>query len=305
MLNNTRSDEDPNILYILGAGRSGTTILEVVLTGNRRIVGVGEVTHIFKDGFLGGDQCACGISAPNCPMWARVCEIAGWTDSRIRELAQLFRRFDWHSGFLRSWFGWYGGTEYQDYAQANRDLFRAVASLGNVDLIVDSSKYAARALNLNRIFDSRVRVICLVRSPEGLLTSFRKDHTHEQKPKSHFALILYYCFILISMRIAAYRFGARAYPIQYEDLVSDPDRVLADLQTWLGVDFSESRRRIAEKIPFSGGHIVTGNRLRKSKEIIFRTGEKKPPIDGVWNRLTVKIMHFLQRLLGLRLPVLP
>lgn len=305
VLNNTRSDEDPNILYILGAGRSGTTILEVVLTGNRRVVGVGEVTHVFKDGFLAGDQCACGVSAPHCPMWARVREIAGWSDSRISELARLFRRFDWHSGFLKSWLGWQSGAEFDEYAKANRDLFRAVVTLGQVDLIVDSSKYAARAINLNRIFGTRVRVLCLIRSPEGLLNSFRKDHKDEQKPKSHFALILYYCFILISMRIAAYRFGARAYPIRYEDLVSDPDRVLADLQTWLGVDLSESRRRVVEKVPFSGGHIVTGNRLRKSKEIVFRIGEKKPSIEGVPNRITVAIMRVLERLLGIRPPVLP
>ena len=38
-----------NLLYIMGTGRSATTILEIILTNNPKITGVGEVTHIFRD----------------------------------------------------------------------------------------------------------------------------------------------------------------------------------------------------------------------------------------------------------------
>lgn len=294
------SKEDPQILYILGAGRSGTTILEVVLTGASSVAGVGEVTHVFKDGFVAGDICACGMPAPQCPIWSKVHVSAGWNDGAVRRLAQLFRRFDWHAGFLSAWMGWYDAGEFSEYARANRALFSAIASQRKVDIIVDSSKYAARALNLDRIFGEHVRVICLLRSPEGLLNSFRKDQKDEQKPKSHLALILYYFFVLVSMRIASWRFGSRAFLVRYEDFVRQPDRVLGGLQEWLQVDLSEPRRRIAEKAPFSGNHIVTGNRLRKSKEIIFRVGEKKPEIEGMLDRITVTVMRALESVLGFR-----
>lgn len=296
----TDSGNSPQILYIMGAGRSGTTILEVVLTGCAHIAGVGEVTHLFKDGYITQDVCACGASAPQCKLWGEVYRMSGWTDDVVRRLANLFRRLDWHAGFLSAWFCRQDALEFAEYADANRKIFQHVSAAQRVNIVVDSSKYGARALNLDRIFTDKVRVICMTRSPEGLLNSFQKAHHDEQKPKSRLALLLYYFFILISMRVVARRFGDRACVIRYEELVSDPDQVLAGLEKWLAIDLSEPRRRIATKTAFSGNHIVTGNRLRKAKEIIFRVDRKTPTVTGALSNLTVSIMHGLEKVLGIR-----
>jgi len=68
----------PDIIYIMGTGRSGTTILEVLLTNNARIVGAGELKHIFRDGFLANRQCSCGHATLDCAMWSAVLRAAQW-----------------------------------------------------------------------------------------------------------------------------------------------------------------------------------------------------------------------------------
>lgn len=296
----TEDNNSPQILYIMGAGRSGTTILEVVLTGCAHVAGVGEVTHLFKDGYIEQDFCACGVPAPRCDLWGEVYRVNGWTDEAVRRFASLFRRLDWHAGFLSAWLGRQDAVEFAAYADANRKIFQQVAAAWRVNVVVDSSKYAARALNLNRIFSDKVRVICMTRSPEGLLNSFQKAHKDEQKPKSHLALLMYYLFILVSMRVVAARLGDRVCVIRYEELVSEPDQVLAGLERWLAIDLSEPRRRIATQAAFSGNHIVTGNRLRKAKEIVFRIDRKQPTVTGGLSRVTVWLMHGLEKILGIR-----
>src|SRR5687767_4385545 len=54
------ADSMPEILYVMGTGRSGTTILEVLLTNEEGITSTGEVKHIFRDAFVRDLQCACG-----------------------------------------------------------------------------------------------------------------------------------------------------------------------------------------------------------------------------------------------------
>lgn len=292
---------EPLILYIMGAGRSGTTILEVVLTGNTGVAGVGEVTHLFKDGYINNDVCACGVRTSECTVWRRVRDRCAWTDRDVVEIARLFRKMDWHSGFWSAWRGSQDAPAFLRYEAVNRSLFSSVAEIHKPSVIVDSSKYGARALNLLRVFGPRLRVLCITRSPEGLLTSFRKsgsDHSDEQKPKSHVALIAYYFFVLISMRLVQRRLGSQGYAIRYEDMVSKPDDVLIGIQNWLGVDLTESRNRIAGKLPFTGGHIVTGNRLRKSPAIVFRTQQKDPEVVGWMSRTTVLVMRGMARLIA-------
>ena len=42
----------PDILYIMGPGRSGTTVLHILLANNPGFFGMGEITHVFRDAFL-------------------------------------------------------------------------------------------------------------------------------------------------------------------------------------------------------------------------------------------------------------
>ena len=58
--------------------------------------------------------------------------------------------------------------------------------------------------------------------------------------------------------------------IRYEDLINHPLQVFSKLEAFLKLDLRDVKNKIIEKKPFSLGHIVGGNRLKKNKEIYFR-----------------------------------
>ena len=71
-LHDNKNPDFPMIIYIMGTGRSGTTILEVLLGSQDKVVQAGEITHIFKDGIQRSIACACGSLAEKCPLWGSV-----------------------------------------------------------------------------------------------------------------------------------------------------------------------------------------------------------------------------------------
>ena len=82
----------PQIVYIMGTGRSGTTILEVLLANNPGFTGVGEVHRVVRHGFLEDRVCSCGKSARQCEVWAQVLRDSGWSDADLPELAEIRKR---------------------------------------------------------------------------------------------------------------------------------------------------------------------------------------------------------------------
>ena len=69
-----------------------------------------------------------------------------------------------------------------------------------VDIVVDSSKYASRAINLYSYRSRNMGVICLTRSAAGMIDSFSKQNKNEQGPKPFLSAALY-IFSIINLKI--------------------------------------------------------------------------------------------------------
>ena len=61
----------PGVIYIAGYGRSGSTILDMLLGMHPTIFGAGEVTSIF-DQWLQNGICSCKRSCKECVFWAAI-----------------------------------------------------------------------------------------------------------------------------------------------------------------------------------------------------------------------------------------
>lgn len=55
-------------LYILSAGRSGSTLLNLILGSHPEALGVSELSQLPRD-VARGDRCSCGESVLRCPFW--------------------------------------------------------------------------------------------------------------------------------------------------------------------------------------------------------------------------------------------
>jgi len=262
-------DNTFQILYVMGTGRSGSTILEILLSANDEVCSVGELTYIFKDGYAADETCACGAAFRDCDFWRSVQGRLSLSPCESHQYAGLFHNIDWHMGFFKLIFRCVSRENVSSYNRINEMLYEACASVTGKKVIVDSSKYPARALMLHRLFRSSVKIICLTRSPGGLLNAFQKAGV-EQPAKSPFAVFAYYSFVLLCCRLVSL-ITKNVLFITFEELKTLPVETIRKIEKFTGISFEQTIQTLEENAAFTPGHIITGNRLRKQKSIYFRT----------------------------------
>lgn len=283
------------LIYIMGAGRSGTTILEILLANNPGIIGVGELTHIFRDGFLGNELCACGDKFNDCHFWSKICNEYTWNEAEINQLFNLFKSVSSHLRFPLNALNVCNTRKQKSYHLANQKLFESIAKTARANTIVDSSKYAGRALVLAKMQLESVYILSMTRSPVGILQSFRKPLL-EQPPKSALAAMIYYCYTLLCARIVVWLLGDKILRINYEELCRSPMATLRKIEKHCKIDLSNSLSYLELDCDFRVGHMISGNRLRMQRTVKFGCGSPDNETSAferililsmtVWRKLT-------------------
>src|SRR5215469_356808 len=289
----------PRILYIMGFGRGGSTILEVLLANNPGIFGSGELTHILTDAILRNVPCSCGAASLRCPIWSKVWERLNWTEETARSNAQFLRRVEHHARFQLMAAGLVGRATWERYAQVNGELFGAISEVTGAEVVIDSSKYAGRALALHRAFPGRVQAICMTRSPQGLMHSFQKPHRDEQLQKSALGACFYYVYVLSCLHFSLRRMGEQALSVRYEELASNPETVIRRIGGWWGRDVSQVLGNLRAGESLDVGHIVTGNRLRYQGRVRFEPVLENVQFAERSRRYAVRFMEAYEKIWGL------
>lgn len=295
MMRETRAD----VLYIMGTARSGSTILGILLSASDGICCAGELSHVFRDGLGSENVCSCGNVSGQCPLWSRVWGLAGWSPSDATESAHVFRSVESHTAFPRL-LGWsIRPSVWRRYEHLNRVLFTALADASQDSVILDTSKYASRALAISRLLGKRLKVICLTRSADGIMDAFQKPNHEEQRPKGPFAAAAYYTYVLACIRTVAAILAENILVLSFEDLLQDPDGTLAIIERWSGIDLCLSRQAVRSHADLQVGHLLTANRIRKLDHVRFLSGPAPVKVSSPSRRLLVGMMSGYRRMLGL------
>lgn len=284
------------IIYILGPGRCGTTLLEVLLDNNTTISGVGELTHIFRDGYIANQQCSCGKKTHDCSIWSRLLKRSTWCPLELEHFSELFSIFSSHKMFPFILFGRIKKEDSAEYAQANDMMFSTLANITQSNVIVDSSKYAGRALVLAKQYPEKVFVIAITRDFEGVLHSFSKQ-VSEQESKSTFSALLYYGYVLLCMRFVGLLRKSQVKEITYESLCESPVKVLSEIEKFCGIDLEQVKGKLESDESLNIGHIVTGNRFRHQENIKFRSSAVVETVT-LTHRVAATLMRYWRKLLG-------
>jgi hypothetical protein len=79
----------PCLIYILGSGHSGSTMLQFLLAAHPGVVGLGEVFQPAGRTVDGSTSCSCGADFASCPVWAGTTPAGpGKTTEWYKDLAQ-------------------------------------------------------------------------------------------------------------------------------------------------------------------------------------------------------------------------
>lgn len=171
-----------SVLYIGGAGRSGSTLLEIILGNAPGYFSVGEVRFFWEYVHEGGVRCGCGTELAACPFWSAVLarlQSAGLPGS-VPELAALARRIDRTHNLPRlATSRPYRSADVQALIAATGSLYDAIRCEAGGAVIVDSSKVPSHGFLLNRVPGLDLRLLHLVRDGRAVAYSWSQRQKRE------------------------------------------------------------------------------------------------------------------------------
>lgn len=279
------AEEPVRVLYVVGAGRSGSTVLNTVLGSHPAVEGVGELTNLVEHGWIQELFCACGERAPACPFWSRVGR--EWSDrlggEDVLQYLPLQQRFERVRSLLPAAVARHDGVGFREYERRTVALFRAIRAASGAPVVVDSSKGPVRGLALARMRGLDLRVVHLVRDGRGVANSLRRAYARDVRQgiqrdmpgRPVWRTALFWVLAnRLADRVRAAVGPERSLLLRYEDFVADPAAALDAIGRLVEVDVSGVARALAAGEAFSTGHTIAGNRLRMAGSVTLRPDER-------------------------------
>jgi hypothetical protein len=277
-----------SVIYVLGASRTGSTIIANILGQLDGCFAVGELWNLWRRGLLERRLCGCGVPVPECPVWSAILDRAfdGQIpdDQEAHRLDTLARRKlkTRKLGAVLAGFGRPLDQDADDYRLVVGRLYQAVREVTGCRVIVDSSKGPEYGLTLASIPGMRVAMVNVVRDPRAVAFSAqRKVPLHEFGDKQFMERVPSWVGArrwLKTQAVTDTVVRSRQPDfrcVRYEDFSRDPRAVIADLAGLVGdttpLDFlGEHSARLDTT------HSVAGNPRR------FETGLVSIRVDDEW-----------------------
>jgi hypothetical protein len=187
------------ILFILGLGRSGSTLLGSLLGSHPEVVNTGELLRLEEAITTPGAKCSCGLPMMECGDWWRLME----------GIPEKVRR---------------------DYRKWTPALLDRVRENAGARMLVDVSKTRSYRL-AKRWRHPEVGFILLTRDPRGIFRSYVEGGGDlKGRLRMHRKWLKRFATF-------ARRHGGRCLVTRYEDLVSKPEETMRGLCDFIGLDY--------------------------------------------------------------------
>jgi hypothetical protein len=293
------------VLYIGGSGRSGSTLLDLMLGQVAGFCSTGELVRLWDLGLRDNQLCGCGTPFLSCPFWSQVGGEAfgGWCRLDLERVLYLHHRVRRHRYLplvLARGAAPRFRREVSEYTGLMVALYDAIVAVSRCPVVVDSSKEPAYGLLLRTALGSDARFVHLVRDSRGVAFSWTKRVAMPDQPDRYLPR---YRPAHTALRWVGYNtlFGLvagrppRRLLVRYEDFVHDP-RANLDQIAGLVADVVQppvvqppAGRWTAPCTPcqLDGVHTVAGNPMRLSR------GTVRIEQDDAWR----KAMPYRQRAL--------
>ncbi len=278
----------PTVCYIGGYGRSGSTLLERLVSHVGEVQPLGEVLYLWKHGAPEGERCGCGLAFTDCSFWTKVGDLAygGWDGlpgDMVAALRERVLRMKYLPGLVTGLSPSGRRLSRDRLARVAEQLYAAAAEVSGRQVLVDSSKHPSYAYLLRR---SRIhlRAVLIVRDPRGVAHSWSKT-MRRPEVTSATTYMPRYSVAASAARWTAYnlmfsmlgRLGVPLLVVRYEDLVADPAHTVADVLRFLDVAGAPSELG-QPVIDLTPSHSAAGNPMR------FTNGPISLVADDAWRR---------------------
>jgi hypothetical protein len=259
----------PKVVYVMGAGHSGSTIVGVALGNCPGVFYAGEVEEWAVDAGIprfGGSE--------RTSFWEQVREqvkgaeplFGGEANRCIERSSSLFRLDRWRSRRrLRP-----------VYLRVAEDLYRAIARISGSRCIVDSSHFPLRARELKRLEGIELYLLFLVREPQSLVASYLKQVNRQDVAERRVRMLstnrdLWLTYLVSVFVFLRHRRDRRIF-VRYEDFLADPEQAVRQVLAPAGVPAAlPDLSRLEIGVPLGGN-----NRLVRSEVVALKTRTQRP-----------------------------
>jgi hypothetical protein len=281
------------VLYIGGSGRSGSTLLDLMIGQVGGCCSVGELSSIWIRGLVENELCGCGTPFGSCPFWSQVGEEAfgGWNRVDPKRIGRLQATVD-RTRYIPLMLAPTAPALYRArmarYAEVLGRLYGAIHRVSGAAVIVDSTKRPSTGFLLRKVPRLELRLIHLVRDSRGVAHSWTKEVRKPEVVERDAYLDTYNPFRM-GIRWVMYNslidlLGLDpAIPsglVRYEDLVRHPHRMVRRILELAGLTLAdEDLAGIGSGwVRIAAAHTIAGNPMR------FRHGRVPLRVDEEWRR---------------------
>jgi hypothetical protein len=267
----TGQEGRPKVLYVMGAGRSGSTILGVALGNCERVFFAGELDRWLARAGMPRD------GAERERFWAQVREqvdyapeLAGGRTTWLERSSSLFDLRKWRARRrLR-----------ESYRRVSQELYRAIARVADATHVVDTSHYPMRARELQSLVDIELYLLFLVRDPQSVVASLGRSDVPERRFGALAANVYLWLTYLLAVAVFARHPAERRLFVRHEDFLASPEAVLGRILRQCGAgDTLPDLTCLRTGVPFHG------NRLIKSETVALgprqQTQQRRSPLTAV------------------------
>jgi len=233
-VNNGTHRARPGLIFIASLGRSGSTLLDLLLGANPAMVGLGEVWKTLR--LAGEDQhaCTCGAPGLECPVWGAILE------GRRR-------------------------TPDQSMGESYRALVARAREVHGDAVLVDSSKDLPVLAEVAGVMDKKLQVLFLLKDVRAYAAS-AADASHDPAATAVKGALRRSSFLRAlqwyqrNRAFADYlrEMGLTFMQLGYEELCFRPELILGKICEFAGVPFDATMLSPTT----SNSHILRGNPMR-------------------------------------------
>jgi hypothetical protein len=302
-----RGPDKINLIYIASTGRSGSTLLEILLGGFDHIWTMGEIYVLPWELQKERGMCGCGKEFAYCRFWApiisefkNILELNGYIN-RFRDnysTSKFFRCRELINILFRKTIS--DKPSLSDFCSANRILLSAVKKGGSayrnkkISYLVDSSKIFYRLFWLLHCESISTKVIHIVKDPRSFVYSKIKTEKRPwEKLRRTFRMSLRYVIEnhLIERIVHNIPKGNTLF-VRYEDLAAHPEKKLKEIARWLDLTYQPGA--IAD-FRSRQNHGIAGNIMRHCTEGIYLDEKWRQNLGTLLRSLVTLITYFSAR----------
>jgi hypothetical protein len=236
------------VIYLLGSGHCGSTLLDLIMDSHSQIVGVGELSNwLFETEKQSKILCTCRRPLSECSFWQKV--FKGIPDDfRISDskLEIYQKKIDFLLNRKKYIFASDKAkkVDLEQYLKLNEKIYENILAFSGKKVIFDSSKDVDRASAL--LLSQRLEVIFLhlVRDGRGVSYSYKKKYGGIVSPMLRWALKN------LKIEILKQRCPQKFIFVRYEDFCKNPKQEIEKILKRIGFDFESQMlnfREILEK----------------------------------------------------------